>query len=70
MSIVEITIIDIISIVMGIISIVVGIMAIVLSNNSEKRSKKNFEQIMKINKLINKKLNIVDEELEHIISSK
>lgn len=57
------TALDIVTIIADIIAITLGIMAIILSRNSEKRSKTNLNEILKINKLINKKLNIVDDEI-------
>lgn len=43
-----------------VVSITIGIIAIILSRNSEKRSKRNFNEIIKINNLIKKANSPVD----------
>ena len=56
--------IEMLSIIADISAITLGIIAIVMAIRSEKRSKAYFENILKIEKSLNKKVNEIDEEID------
>ena len=62
--------IEILSIVADLSAITLGIIAIVMSINSEKRSKVYFENILKVEKQLRKKVNEIDEEIDDYFQKK
>jgi len=62
--------IEILSIVADISAIILGITAIIISISSEKRSKIYFENILKIEKQLSKKVNKIDEEIDDYFERK